>query len=262
MSRIAVLMYHGIVAGRRSARFVLPLSEFERQMRWIREAGRPLVGLQEVVMAVRGDARIADSAVAVTFDDGHQSFSHHALPILEELGIPATMFVVAGKLGGTDDWMPADTPRKPLMTAEQVAELPSRGVSVGSHSATHANLPALGDAALRHELIDSRARLCELLGSDVDLLAYPFGRYDERVIEFAREAGYLAACSTRSGFNSEGTDPMALRRVDVYGTDSLRAFRHKLELGVNDGSIHARLGYYGRRLRNALQPTKSLELRS
>jgi peptidoglycan/xylan/chitin deacetylase (PgdA/CDA1 family) len=257
MSRIAILMYHAIEARGNAARFTLPLREFERQMRWLQNSGRHLVSLEAVVRAVRGEltvaGEVAGGAVAVTFDDGYEGFYHHALPVLEELAIPATMFVVAGKLGGSDDWMPPELPRKSLMTAGQVRELPSRGITVGSHSMTHARLTELDDVALGRELVDSRARLSELVGGAVDLLAYPYGHYDERVAQTARTAGYASACSTRSGFNTDTGDPFALRRIDVYGTDSLTSFRHKLELGINDGSFRARTSYYGGRMLNAVR---------
>jgi peptidoglycan/xylan/chitin deacetylase (PgdA/CDA1 family) len=253
MSRIAILMYHGIEGGADAARFTLSVRQFERQMRWLRNSGRHLVSLEDVVRTIRAEGTIAGGAVAVTFDDGHESFYDHALPVLEELAIPATMFVVAGKLGGHDDWMPPELPRKPLMTAEQVQDLPARGVAVGSHSMTHARLTELDDVALRGELVDSRVRLTKVLGREVDLLAYPYGLYDEGVVRAARAAGYTSACSTRSGFNTAGTDVYALRRIDVYGTDSFSSFRHKLELGVNDGSVRARTNYYGARIWNMVR---------
>ena len=248
MKKIAILMYHRIGPDSESSRYVCASKAFERQMLWLRRSGLAVVGLEQIVRSSTGAESVPRGAVAVTFDDGHEDFCRYALPVLESLKIPATMFVVAGKLGGTDDWMPADNPRMPLMAAEQVRELPRRGISVGSHSLTHPRLPELDDIALAHELRESRERLSEVLEHPVDLLAYPYGLHDERVVRMARAAGYAGACSTRSGFNASGVDPMALRRIDVYGTDSLRAFRHKLELGVNDGTIHARAGYLATRL--------------
>ena len=248
MKRVAILMYHRITAAPGGERFAVPRRAFEQQMRLLRDSGRPIVNVQDVVNGAAAEAALQDGAVAVSFDDGHEDFHRYALPVLESLDIPATMFVVAGKLGGTDDWMPAGNSRMPLMTAEQVRELPRRGISVGSHSLTHPRLPELDDTALGQELRESRERLSELAAHPVDLLAYPYGLHDERVVRMARAAGYVGACSTRSGFNTSDVDPMALRRIDVYGTDSLRAFQHKLELGANDGSIQARAGYLATRL--------------
>jgi peptidoglycan/xylan/chitin deacetylase (PgdA/CDA1 family) len=221
-------------------------------MRWLRQSSQPIVELTTVVEAALGKGSVPEGAVAVTFDDGYADFYDVALPILQEQRIPATLFAVAGKLGGWNDWMPEGADRRPLMTGDQLQQLPEWGITVGSHSLTHARLPELDDEALARELQDSRARLADVLGQDVDLLAYPHGLYDERVMAFAHKAGYRGACSTRSGFNADGVEPLALRRIDVYGTDVLGDFRRKLAFGVNKATRTDQLRYYWRQLRNRL----------
>jgi peptidoglycan/xylan/chitin deacetylase (PgdA/CDA1 family) len=42
--------------------------------------------------------------VALTFDDGYQDFIEHAMPELERLGIPATLFVATGVIGQSYWW--------------------------------------------------------------------------------------------------------------------------------------------------------------
>lgn len=44
-------------------------------------------------------SRISQPSVVVTFDDGYRDNYEHALPVLEEFGIPATFFVSTGLLG-------------------------------------------------------------------------------------------------------------------------------------------------------------------
>ena len=150
--------------------------------------------------------------------------------------------------------MPEGAERRPLMTEDQLRQLPAWDITVGSHSLTHARLPDLDAAALSRELGDSRARLADILGQSVDLLAYPYGLYDERVIRHARAAGYLGACSTRSGFNADGVEPLALRRIDVYGTDRPHAFRRKLDFGINDWSLGHEIRYLAGRIGERLTP--------
>lgn len=248
-------MYHLVdfVAARRESRLCCSPRRFRQQMSWLRISGKAIVPLSEVVAAVRGEGNVASGAVAVTFDDGYAGFYEHVLPVLHEFAIPATVFAVAGRVGGHNDWMvDADLPQRTLMSAPQLRELAGLGVALGSHSMTHPRLPELDDSALKEELEGSRKRLEDLLGQPVQHLAYPYGRHDQRVMGFARRAGYQAACSTRSGFNGTGIDPFALRRIDVYGCDSLWRFRHKLELGVNDYSFVTHINYYWTRLNASL----------
>jgi hypothetical protein len=78
--------------------------------------------------------------------------------------------------------------------------------------------------------------------------AYPFGLFDERAVEAVEGAGYRTACSTRAGFNRHDEDRFLLRRIDVYGGDSLRRFRQKMRFGTNDASLTYPFRYYARRL--------------
>jgi peptidoglycan/xylan/chitin deacetylase (PgdA/CDA1 family) len=82
----------------------------------------------------------------------------------------------------------------------------------------------------------------------VDFLAYPYGHYDDRVLNAARAAGYRAAFSVQPGFNRRDVDRFRLRRLDVFGTDTARALVRKITLGSNDGSLGNWLGYGANRL--------------
>lgn len=251
MKRVAILMYHLVdhPTARGESRLCCSPSQFCQQMAWLHASGKAIVPLTDVVVTARGEGRVPANAVAVTFDDGYAGFYEYALPVLREFAIPATMFAVAGRVGGHNDWKADNNlPLRSLMSAQQLRELPDLGIAVGSHSMTHPRLPELDDGALEEELTGSRKRLEDLLGRPVSHLAYPYGHYDPRVIESARRAGYLGACSTRSGFNVTGVDPFSLHRIDVYGYDSLWQFRHKLELGTNDYSFATHLKYYWTRL--------------
>ena len=249
MKRVAILMYHQVEAGSAATRMCCPVATFRAQMHWLKNCGRPLVAVGDIVAAANGRGHVPDGAVAVSFDDGYDAFVDVALPVLREFAIPSTLFAVADRLGGENAWVGEGTlARRPLMSAERLARLPAQGVRVGSHSLTHPRLTELGDQALARELGESRARLSDLLGQEVDLLAYPYGDHDAHVCEAARTAGYAGACSTRSGFNAQGENPYSLRRLDIYGTDGLHAFKRKLDLGVSDWSIGRELRYLSSRV--------------
>ena len=82
----------------------------------------------------------------------------------------------------------------------------------GSHTLTHPSLVRLDDAQLRRELVESRRKLQDLLGEEVNLLAYPYGDANRRVRAAAIEAGYRMAFTTVEGLNV-WEDPFAMRRI-------------------------------------------------
>ncbi len=70
--------------------------------------------------------------------------------------------------------------------------------------------------------------------------------------EAVEQSGYLSACSTRSGFNNQGTDRYLLRRIEVFNSDKLWHFKQKLKFGTNDAAWYLPLSYYSSRVRERL----------
>jgi hypothetical protein len=58
----------------------------------------------------------------------------------------------------------------------------------------------------------------------------------------------MAACGTKPGFNRHQADLFALRRIDVYGNDTLANFRRKLNFGANRVTRGELVRYYLKRI--------------
>ncbi|MCW2568711.1 MAG: polysaccharide deacetylase [Mycobacterium sp.] len=190
--RPLVLMYHGV--GRVSVDpfglFVTP-ERFERQL-----AGLARLGLRGVSLGELGDALGAGQAaglVALTFDDGYRQVLHHALPVLGRYGFTATVFAVAGILGGTNSWDPP--PRHALMSADDLREVAGRGHEVGSHGISHVPLAGADRELLAAEVAGSRDRFEELVGVVPRSFCYPYGSVDAAAARAVDEAGYAYACA-------------------------------------------------------------------
>lgn len=121
----------------------------------------------------------------VTADDGWTSFIDNALPELERREIPVTIFAISDCPGQN-----LGEPHDRLATADELRRVCSELVCVGSHTATHARLTEVDGAAAWEELRNSRARLERLLNRRVTLFAFPFGAYNNSLIDKCRDAGY------------------------------------------------------------------------
>jgi peptidoglycan/xylan/chitin deacetylase (PgdA/CDA1 family) len=247
-----VLMYHrlGHAHNAWEARYAIAPERFEAHMAALQRDGRRCVPLDALIRWMDGGEALPDGAFALTFDDGFRSVREDALPVLERLRWPFTVFLVSDLVGRDDLWTRASNPDGvvyPLLNAEEILDLQRRGIAFHSHTCSHASLPELDDAGLAHELEDSREALQALLGRPIDYLAYPFGHLDERVVAAARRAGYRAAFSTQPGFNRRSVDRFRIRRLDVYGTDTPGMLLRKLRLGTNDGTLSALARYYASR---------------
>jgi len=134
------------------------------------------------------------------------------------------------------------------LSASAAQQLLAAGITVGSHTRTHPRLPEIDNTCIDDEVRGSKASLEDRIGRAVNHFAYPYGRYDERAREAVLRAGYRTACSTRSGFNRLDEDRFTLRRIEVFGSDTLAAFRRKLQFGVNDPSLMVPVRYYASRV--------------
>ncbi|KAF0221838.1 MAG: polysaccharide [Geobacteraceae bacterium] len=249
--RVPILMYHSIAepSDARERSICLPLSEFERQMEFLREDEYTPVSLDLLAEVAAGKGVLPFRPVVITFDDGYADNFAAAFPILQRCGFPATVFLVTGCVGGTNAWdVACGGPERWLLTWDNVAEMLRGGVTFGSHTVSHRRLTELAPADALTEMRESKRVMEERLEVPVRHFSYPYGEMNEAVVALVREAGYLTACTTMSGFNGADINHLALRRLDIYGTDTLPRFIRKLAYGNNDGSIMTSLRYYGRRL--------------
>lgn len=176
-STLRVLLYHHVHDGPDGSFRITP-ARFRRQMETLLAAWYVPVTLDRVLDA-GPMCPLPANAVLITFDDAYEDVFEHARPILRELEVPATLFVITDVVGGTNAW-DAGMPPHRHMTAEQIGALAREGWSIGSHSRTHPALTS-ADCDLEAELGGSREALERLTGGRVRALAYPGGHRDARV---------------------------------------------------------------------------------
>jgi peptidoglycan/xylan/chitin deacetylase (PgdA/CDA1 family) len=251
--RVPVLMYHRVGEANSfwESRYAIPAERFAAHMLALVRSGYQAITIDSLVDWMEGGAALPDGAFVLTFDDGYRGVYEYALPVLEQMKWPFTVFLVSDLIGKEDIWSAEANPEGnlyPLLNSQEIQTMQQRGCCFHSHSRSHAKLPSLDDDALSDQILGSRQALGEQLGVDLAYLAYPYGQFDERVIAATKSAGYRAAFSTRSGFNQRNGDLFSIRRIDVYGTDTPAMLLRKIRLGTNDGSLKSLLIYYLRRI--------------
>jgi peptidoglycan/xylan/chitin deacetylase (PgdA/CDA1 family) len=215
---IPVLMYHRVCASTETARvtsdFVVAEATLRKQLTYLSARGYRTPSVTQALEAV--DAVEARRSVLLTFDDGYLDNYAIALPILQELGFTATVFVLANATQRVNFWDYASaTASAALMGPAEIRAMVDAGITIGSHGISHRRLDALSDEEARRELVASKALLEDLTGKPVDLFAYPFGVVTPRLKDMVRDAGYLGAFAVNSGPFDFQADPYEIRRVLV-----------------------------------------------
>lgn len=229
MADVLVLCYHAVSSGWDHPMAVTPL-QLHAQVTSLQQRGYRFETFTQAVLAP-GEGRVA----VVTFDDGFRGVRTTALPLLQEIGVPATLFVPTAYVGsaGPMSWpgfrdlegrrvSDALTP----MSGEEVRTLVAAGWEIGSHTTTHPWLTRLDDTALEDELAGSRAHCERELGLPCTSIAYPFGDVDERVALAAQAAGYAAGATLHRAAVRPG--PLWTPRVCVNRVDDPRRFALKV----------------------------------
>jgi peptidoglycan/xylan/chitin deacetylase (PgdA/CDA1 family) len=182
--------------------------------------------------------------VAITFDDAFESVIDNALPLTEARRLPCTIFVPTGRLGAPPAWMMehgAADANEVVATAETVRALADRGVRLGAHSRTHPMLTRLDPKEAAGELSGSKADLEELIGGRVGIFAFPYGDFNDAIVEIARQAGYQFVFSTQPGAIDPRDRRILRSRVSTDPSDSMLEFWLKLRGGYDWMPIASRL---------------------
>jgi peptidoglycan/xylan/chitin deacetylase (PgdA/CDA1 family) len=205
---VPILAYHR-VGPTVADSMTITTAVFEAQLQYLQENGYTVIPLRSLIDYRLGKAPAPPPrSVVITFDDGHRSVYEVALPLIRKYHVPVTLFIYPSAISNSH--------APYAMSWEQLGELVDTGLfDVQSHTYWHPNFkrekqrlaPAEYSKLVATQLQKSRAALEKRFAGHVDLLAWPFGIYDDDLLESARQAGYTAAFSI-DGRQSRDQDRM------------------------------------------------------
>ena len=130
------------------------------------------------IRADRREALTRSPIVTTSWDDGH-SLDMRLAGILDKYNIRGTFYITRNYL-------------KMRLTDTEIVELSKRH-EIGAHTITHPVLPEIPLPEAEREIHESKLWLENLLGSEVSMFCYPYGCYDESIVNAVRKAGFRGA---------------------------------------------------------------------
>lgn len=242
-----ILMYHRVahpVAGLPAPTWSVTPQRMRSQLRGLLERGFRAWPLEKI-LAYRVHGRpLPRRTFAVTFDDGYENNLTQAFPILEELEIPATIFLATRYLDGSqpfpfDDWTAAGSHAAPSemwrpLTKDQCRELRDSGlVSLGAHTHTHGDFRGRPlEFAL--DLEECLETLEVRFGVTEPTLALPYGcksmgSAGPMFSEIAEQAGCRTCLSTEARVLGLEESPFDWGRFEATGNDTAETLAAKLD---------------------------------
>ena len=224
---IPILLYHRFgleVADRMTVRTAV----FESHLKFLEENGHPVVSLRRLVdRRVNGKVPFVPGSVVITVDDGHKSVYTDMLPLIKKYQVPVTLFLYPSAISNAPY----------AMTWDQLREMKETGLfDFQSHTYWHPNFkkdreklrPTEYEQSVEMQLRKSKVRLEKELNTRVEMLAWPFGIWDEWLIRKADEAGYHATLTMERRHARASDNRMALPRYLLTSGDGEKAFERIL----------------------------------
>jgi peptidoglycan/xylan/chitin deacetylase (PgdA/CDA1 family) len=161
----------------------------------------------------------SERVALLTFDDAYLSLHRIALPRLAQFGYPAAVFVPTGFVGRHNGFDCGREPKEEICGWRELAELTRCGISVQSHGVSHRSFAELTSSDVIDEVVRSKQTIEERLGTEVEALAYPFGRVGrefERIRIALIHSGYRAGFLAAGGSLNLSLDWYRLNRLQVF----------------------------------------------
>ena len=206
--KIPILSYHSI--SNENCPLSLNLTEFEKQLFFFKKNKFESVFFDEI-------KNLSSKKFIITFDDGYKDLIINALPILKKYNFKATCLIVSNLIGKSNMWDEHDNniKNKELMNLSDIHFWIKNGMCVGSHSKNHKKLTLLNKKDAADEIINSKNELETLTGTSINSFCYPYGLYNENIVDIVREKYDLAFTTNRSRFDTSKHDKYLLPRIDM-----------------------------------------------
>ncbi|MBF0441617.1 MAG: polysaccharide deacetylase family protein [Oligoflexales bacterium] len=228
--RILITAYHRVGEPQKGARyrgmFVTP-GILACHIKWLFFLGYKFTTVSGAFMD-GVDGRVA----CITFDDGYLDNYEQAFPVLRELGVSATVFVVTSDVGKRNHVFREAGEKSPsdLMDWQHLKSLKEAGWEIGSHASEHVHLDRYGGERQRELVSVSQEALILNLGERANSFAYPYGAYNSNTLDALSEAGFRFGLTIREGLNGPNVNPLELRRSCLKGYRWIHRF---LPLGIS-----------------------------
>ncbi|MBI5057716.1 MAG: polysaccharide deacetylase family protein [Nitrospirae bacterium] len=201
---------------------------FESHLKYLKDNGYTVIPLRQLLEYLVNKTPLPAKSVVITADDGHRTVYTEMFPLIKKYNIPVTLFIYPSAISNAPY----------AMTWEQLREMNRSGlIDIQSHSYWHPNFkkdkkkmaPAEYERSVEMQFNKPKDKIGKELGVNVDLLAWPFGIYDDELVRKAGEAGYIAAFTIERRHVTISENIMTLPRYLMVDNDRGRTFEMLLK---------------------------------
>lgn len=184
---------------------------FENQLILLKNKNYQPIWIKEIPLLLASSLKSDSKFIALTFDDAYGDFYTDVFPLIKKYNTKVTLYVIPNFINKPN-----------YMTSNQLKEvIKSNLVEIGSHTLNHVDLPSVSSEIAYQEILKSKESLENDYSLRIETFCYPYGYYNDKVIELVKKAGYKAAVSEVVGTTQSKENLFYLSRIRVGGFDSV-----------------------------------------
>lgn len=220
---VPILMYHHIRVNPKPndpvwASLNVTPDLLNSELNYLSTNGFHVISLDDLYAVLNGEP-LPSKPIVLTFDDGYSNFFETAYPLLKKYNMKATEFVITEV-----ETAPA------YLSWGQIEEMSKSGlIDFGAHTQHHPFLTSLSQATARREITVSKSELETHVGKPVRWFAYPYGSYNDFVVNETKNAGYVGAVTTNYGAVISKDKLFLLPRIMADGRFTLDEFARRIQ---------------------------------
>ena len=212
--KIPVLYYHAVNENTFGfQQMFVRVQEFDDQMKYMKDNGYQCITFDDLP-----NIRNYEKPFIITFDDGYEDNFYNVYPILQKYDMKAVVYMVTEYID-----------KNLFLKKDQIKSMTDR-VSFQSHTLTHDKLTTLSNDEIERQLRDSKDILENLTGVKVDNIAYPYGDYNDNVLQLTAKYYKYGVKMGEGIYYHNGEDLLRINRVYIPRGLSIESF--KMSIGA------------------------------
>ncbi|MCS7180396.1 MAG: polysaccharide deacetylase family protein [bacterium] len=216
-----ILAYHRINPWYEEEPLTVNPKNFERQICYLLKRNLKNTSLENY-----GDI---SKKFVVTFDDGFYDNFLFGLPLFKKLNLKPVIFIIAKFINTEKIWERyKNRERDRFLTWQEINEMIKENVEIGSHTLTHPHLINISEALAKEEIMDSKKFIEDKIGKEVKYFCYPYGEFNEKLIEIVKLSGYKCAVVTPKRDQKLKWTKFTMKRIGIYGHNNFFVYKLKI----------------------------------
>jgi len=220
-----VLMYHSI--GRNNVFSTVSPENFEKQLCFLKKNNFNVITLSDFWRFLDKEEPLPKKTIILTFDDGYYDNFSYGWPILKRYKFKATIFLTTGLVGGVK--IKKSGERLKMLSWQEIEKMQKSGIiDFQPHTQSHPRLTEISPELIQKEIGESKQSIEQALVKKAEFFAYPYGDYNEAVVDILKTLGFKLALTVKEGRINLKDNPFYLKRKAIFSRTSFSQFKAKV----------------------------------